>query len=195
MRVAGGLPRRRRLLECLRVPPAQEETVQHDVDLVGAHRDDLPDLRSRASSGPRPAGNAAGDARHLHAGALQLLDRDRHELRVDADRGHRRDGRVGRVGRTAFAHIATTLPGVSAPSSVVRSMHRIARSSARSFESLLIERLASDAARSSSPTASTAGTRATSRGASFARATGPADRLDVSCRGHAPASWLGTRPW
>ncbi len=82
------------------------------------------------------------------------------------------DASVG-SGRTAFAQIATILPGVSAPSSVVRSMHRIARSSARSFESFLIERVASAAARCSRPTASTAGTRATSRGASFARATGP----------------------
>ena len=64
-------------------------------------------------------------------------------------------------GRTAFAHTATTFPGVSAPSSVVRSMQRMARSSAHSFESRLIERLASDAARSSNPTASTAGVRAT----------------------------------
>src|SRR5919197_279595 len=35
-------------------------------------------------------------------------------------------------GRTAFEHSAATFPGVSAPSSVVRSMHRIARSSGSS---------------------------------------------------------------
>src|SRR2546426_891544 len=58
-------------------------------------------------------------------------------------------------GRTALAHIAATLPGVSAPSSVVRSMHRTARSSAHSFDDFLIERLASAAARSSAPTSST----------------------------------------
>ena len=46
-------------------------------------------------------------------------------------------------------------------------MHRIARSSAHSFDSRLIERFASEAARSSSPTASTAGTRASSLEASF----------------------------
>src|SRR5437879_7357927 len=57
-------------------------------------------------------------------------------------------------GRIALAHIAATLPGVSAPSSVVRSMHRTARSSAQSFEDFLIERLARAAARSSAPTSS-----------------------------------------
>src|SRR5207244_9244386 len=67
------------------------------------------------------------------------------------------DGIVGSpgLGRIALAHIAATLPGVSAPSSVVRSMHRTARSSAQSFEDFLIERLARAAARSSAPTSST----------------------------------------
>src|SRR5256885_12944922 len=67
------------------------------------------------------------------------------------------DGIVGSpgFGRIPFAHSAAILPGVSMPSSVVRSMHRIARSSAHSFESFLIERLASEAARSSAPTWST----------------------------------------
>src|SRR6266571_3014735 len=67
------------------------------------------------------------------------------------------DGIVGSpaLGRIALAHIAATLPGVSAPSSVVRSMHRTARSSAQSLEDFLIERLASEAARSSAPTSST----------------------------------------
>src|SRR5438552_6934484 len=67
------------------------------------------------------------------------------------------DASVG-SGRTALAHIATTLPGVSEPSRVVRSMHRMAKFSAQSFDSRFIERLASDAARSSIPTASTEAT-------------------------------------
>src|SRR5579859_1306721 len=58
-------------------------------------------------------------------------------------------------GRIALAHIAATLPGVSAPSRVVRSMQRIARSSAHSLADFLIDRLASEAARSSAPTSST----------------------------------------
>src|SRR2546430_10959763 len=59
------------------------------------------------------------------------------------------------LGRTALAHIAATLPGVSEPSRVVRSMQRMARSRAQSLEDFLIERLASEAARSSAPTWST----------------------------------------
>src|SRR5260370_13271405 len=57
------------------------------------------------------------------------------------------DGMVGSpgFGRIALAHIAATLPGVSAPSSVVRSMHRTARSSAHSLDDFLIDRFASDA--------------------------------------------------
>src|SRR2546428_7545449 len=59
------------------------------------------------------------------------------------------------LGRMALAHMAATLPGVSAPSRVVRSMQRTARSSAHSLEDFLIERLAREAARSSAPTSST----------------------------------------
>src|ERR1700730_9260161 len=59
------------------------------------------------------------------------------------------------LGRIALAHRAVTLPEVSEPSSVVRSMQRMATSRAHSFEDFLIERLASDAARSSAPTSST----------------------------------------
>src|SRR5438270_589122 len=61
-------------------------------------------------------------------------------------------GSVG-SGRIPFDESAATLPGVSAPSSVVRSMVRIASSSAQIFASRLIERSESDAARSSSSTA------------------------------------------
>ena len=55
-------------------------------------------------------------------------------------------------GRIAFEQSAATLPGVSWPSSVVRSQQRIASSSAQSFASFLIERFASSAARCSTPT-------------------------------------------
>src|SRR5947209_20225566 len=58
-------------------------------------------------------------------------------------------------GRMPLAHRAVILPGVSEPSRVVRSMQRIARSRAQSLEDFLIERLASEAARSSAPTWST----------------------------------------
>src|SRR5882724_243428 len=66
------------------------------------------------------------------------------------------DGSVG-SGRRAFAHSARTLPGVSAPSSVVRSTHRIARSSAHTLAAFLMLRVASPAARPSAPTWSTPG--------------------------------------
>src|SRR3954470_16624279 len=66
------------------------------------------------------------------------------------------DGIAGSLGsgRIAFELSAATFPGVSAPSSVVRSVQRIASSSAQTFASFLIERLARLAARSSSATAS-----------------------------------------
>src|SRR5947208_3227397 len=54
------------------------------------------------------------------------------------------DGSAG-SGRTPFEQSAATLPGVSAPSSVVRSIVRIASSSAQTFASRLIERCESDA--------------------------------------------------
>ena len=59
------------------------------------------------------------------------------------------------MGRIAFDERAATFPGVSWPSSVVRSIIRTARSRANTFASRLIDRLASEAARSSSATAST----------------------------------------
>src|SRR5439155_1073690 len=58
-------------------------------------------------------------------------------------------------GRTALEHMAATFPGVSAPSSVVRSMQRMARSRAHSFADFLIDRVARAEARSSTPTWST----------------------------------------
>jgi hypothetical protein len=55
----------------------------------------------------------------------------------------------------AFEQSAAIFPGVSEPSSVVRSIIRTARSSAKSFDSRLIERRESEAARSSTATWST----------------------------------------
>src|SRR5665809_163790 len=59
------------------------------------------------------------------------------------------------AGRIAFDASWRIFPGVSEPSSVVRSQHLNARSSAHILESFLIDRFASDAARSVAPTAST----------------------------------------
>src|SRR3982074_3179026 len=58
-------------------------------------------------------------------------------------------------GRIALAQRAVTLPDVSEPSSVVRSMQRIATSRAHSLDDFLIDLLAREAARSSAPTSST----------------------------------------
>ena len=158
MRGAGGLARRHDLVVRLRVPAAEEQrTVQHDVDLVGAELHDLGDLAEPGVERAEPGRERAGDARHVHARVLRAAS-----AATGTSCGYRQtaatdgiDGSTG-SGRTAFAHSATILPTVSVPSSVVRSMQRIARSSAQSLEDFLIERLASDAARSSSPTASTA---------------------------------------
>ena len=66
------------------------------------------------------------------------------------------DGSLG-SGRMAFAHSERTLPGVSAPSSVVRSTMRIAVSIAHALLVVLMLRVASPAARASAPTWSTPG--------------------------------------
>src|SRR5271169_309781 len=68
-------------------------------------------------------------------------------------------GAVGSAGsgRLALAQMARTLPGVSWPSSVVRSIIEIAVSSAHCLAVVLIDRLASMAARASAPTWSTPG--------------------------------------
>ena len=71
---------------------------------------------------------------------------------------------LGIVGSPGFgwmplAHSARTLPGVSLPSRVVRSIIRIARSRAHSFEAFLMLRFWSVATRSSAATWSTGVTR------------------------------------
>src|SRR5271169_3735882 len=68
-------------------------------------------------------------------------------------------GTVGSAGsgRLALAHSALTLPGVSWPSKVVRSIIEIAASSAHCFAVVLMDLLASMAARASAPTRSTPG--------------------------------------
>src|SRR5690242_11723480 len=60
-------------------------------------------------------------------------------------------------GRLALAHSARTFPGVSWPSSVVRSIIEIAVSIAHCLAVVLMDRLASVAARASAPTRSTPG--------------------------------------
>ena len=76
---------------------------------------------------------------------------------VDADRGGRRAGRVGRVGAHRLGGQGADLAGGVGPSSVVRSTIRIARSRAYALAVVLIERVPSAAARASAPTWSTPG--------------------------------------
>src|SRR6516162_1040154 len=68
-------------------------------------------------------------------------------------------GAVGSAGsgRLALAHSARILPGVSWPSSVVRSIIEIAMSRAHCLAVVLMDRVASMAARASAPTRSTPG--------------------------------------
>src|SRR5580704_9205199 len=61
-------------------------------------------------------------------------------------------GGASASGWRALAHMARTLPGVSAPSSVVRSTIWMARSRAASFASFLMDRVARAATRSPTPT-------------------------------------------
>src|SRR5215468_542944 len=83
-------------------------------------------------------------------------------------------GGAPRPGCRALAHIARTLPGVSCPSSVVRSITEIARSSACRLLSALIDRLASVAARARAPTSSTPGSPCRNRRSEFSvAATSP----------------------
>ena len=54
--------------------------------------------RSLISSGLCPDGNAVATDATLTPVPARRVDGDRHEVRVDADRSDRRDGRIGRVG-------------------------------------------------------------------------------------------------
>src|SRR5262245_26866748 len=66
------------------------------------------------------------------------------------------DGSLG-SGRRPLAHSARTLPGVSAPSRVVRSTIRIARASAHALAVVLMDLVPSVATRCSAPIWSTPG--------------------------------------
>src|SRR5688500_10211012 len=118
---------------------------------------------SRDSSGPRPDGNAPPtlatwmSVSTSASTATGTISGYTHTAATGGTVGSKRSG------RRALAHSDRTLPGVSLPSSVVRSQIRIRRSRAAAFVSFLIERVASIAARSSSPTASTATTRSVSQ--------------------------------
>ena len=99
---------------------------------------------SLVASDARPDGNAVATLATCDADAAQRVDRGRDEVGVDADRGDRRaPRRRDGSGRIALAHSERTLPGVSAPSSVVRSTIEIAVSIAHALAVVLMLRVAS----------------------------------------------------
>src|SRR5438034_2482298 len=104
---------------------------------------------SFASSGDWPEGNAVATE-----ATFTSLPRTRSTAvgtRFGYTQTAATDGTPGSEGsgRIALEASAATLPGVSAPSSVVRSVTRTASSRAKTFDSRLIERFASVPARSS----------------------------------------------
>lgn len=88
-----------------------------------------------------------------------------------------------------FAHSARTLPAVSAPSRVVRSIIEMARSMAYAFAVVLTDRVPRPAARASSPTASTPGSPCRKRRSAFADAVASAK---PASRPGASAAYAGT---
>ena len=130
-----------------------------------------PQLDRRLTRGERRSDRAHFDASFPSRRARTAGTR----RRVDAHGGRRGDTRVGLgLGRIALVHSAVTLPRVSCPSSVVRSHIDTASSSAKSFDSRLIERFASDAARSSAPTWSTEPIRGSRTSPGHSKAAGTA---------------------
>ena len=115
--------------------------------------------RMLRSNGLSPAGKPVETAATGMPDAAQRLDGGRHQRVVDAHRADRgsaavrtpsASSRSARTGWRALAHSRRTLPGVSSPESVVRSMHVIARSSHAACHSFLtVRRPGSVAARRS----------------------------------------------
>ena len=153
MGVAAGLAGGHDLVVHVEVGAGEEGAAVDDhVDLVGPGVDRGPHV-GQLHVERRPARReGGGHGRHVHAETAERLDRHRlDQVAVDADGGHGRARRVGGSGRRPLAHSARTLPGVSCPSRVVRSTMRMARSRANALAVVLIDRVASPAARASTP--------------------------------------------
>src|SRR5262245_8557752 len=113
-------------------------------------------------------------------------------MQMAATGGH--DGSDG-SGRRPLAHSARTLPGVSWPSRVVRSIMLTARSRANCLAVVLIDRVASPAARASTPTWSTPGSPCRNRrNVAADTVTSARSAVAVTCSGYSqvrePASEL-----
>ena len=92
------LPDRDDLLVHLQVAAGEEGAAVDDhVDLVRAGGDRLPGVGELDRQAGPPGRERGGHAGHLDRRPGQLGLRDRHQVRVDADRRDRRRARVGRV--------------------------------------------------------------------------------------------------
>ena len=126
---AGVLGRGHLVVHHVEASRQQRAAVEDDVDLVGAVVHRAADLVEALLQVALPRREGAGHRRHLHARARRVRRAPRRPA------SHRRTprrrapwpGRPG-SGRRARAQRARTLPGVSAPSRVVRSMQRAASS-------------------------------------------------------------------
>ena len=157
MGVAAGLLHRDDLVVDLAEPAREERAaVDHHVDLVRARLDRRADVGELDVERRLPGRERRRDRGDVDA-RCRASARRATGTRLGYTQTAATEGMLGSPGSgcTALVESARTLPGVSAPSSVVRSIIRIARSSAKSFDSRLIDRLASSAARASSATAST----------------------------------------
>ncbi len=178
VRVPARLLDLRDLLDDARVVAGQVRLAgDHHVDLVRAGGDRLARVLQAHLERALPGRERGRDRRDVDAGA-----RPPHRERRRPAPGRRRrrrswGSRAGPVpGRRPWRASWRTLPGVSAPSSVVRSSIEIARRIPCCLDSVLIERLASVATRSSTATRSTCGRRRTVRTPSSVPPEGPPDR-------------------
>ena len=117
--------------------------IDDHVDLVGAELDRAPHVVELHAERRLPARERRRDARDLHGRSRERLLRDGDEVRIDADRGARTDRSDRcRADESAFWHICRTLPAVSFPSSVVRSIIEIASFRPATFAAFLMRPLA-----------------------------------------------------
>jgi hypothetical protein len=99
VRVAACLLHAHDLVEDLCVAAREEGAAVDDhVDLVRAELDDGPRLRDLDLGRRLARGEGGGHGRDLHTATREAFLRDTDETRIDADRGHRGDGKVDGIG-------------------------------------------------------------------------------------------------
>ena len=175
------------LVEDLEVAAGQERAAVDDhVDLVGARlRRRRGCRRACTASEARPDGNAVATAATFTPLSPSSALGEADEVVVDAD-GRGRAAPTGRAGRGAAPSrtACAPCPGCRRPRSVVRSIIEMARSMAKAFDVVLIDRVDSAAARASAPTWSTPGRPCRKRrSAASERVTSASDAGVVEQRG------------